>query len=127
MKPDTYRKHQRRRTKLFLPGCTCTTWECVIKKEFIKFCIQLIMANATNMCWYRTDFSVQSRVRDRSFGSCGSTVPVLVPQFWFLLLDTRVLVKRFSGFFFVCLILVLVGLHFDCILARNQLKLKLSY
>ena len=40
------------------------------------------------------------------------TVPVLVPRFWFLLLDTTVSVQGFQEVICICLISVLVRFHF---------------
>ena len=46
------------------------------------------------------------------FHGTGSGTSVLVPRFWFLLLDTRVSVKGFQGYICICLILELVRFHF---------------
>ena len=68
---------------------------------------------------YGTDFSVKSRFRHFCLSSCRSMVPVPVPRFRFLLLDTR-----FSGVIGISLSLLLVWLHFGTILVQNQAKPK---
>ena len=84
----------------------------------------LNLAKEKFSCWDGTDFSIQSRFRYKRIGSCGSTIPVLVPQFLFLFLDTRVSVQRSQGVVCSFLISVLVRFHFGSISAPN---LKLLY
>ena len=76
------------------------------------------------LCRDGTDFSVQSQFRYWSLGSCGSTVPVLVPWFLFLLLNTRVSVQGSQVVVCTFLISVLVRLDFGSISASNQVEPK---
>ena len=82
-------------------------------------------------CWYGLDFSVWSRFWYWSLGFCCSTVPVLVPQFWFLTLDIKISVQGFQVVICICLILALVRFHFGSILAlfwpQLRWNLKLWY
>ena len=83
------------------------------------------MRNTTCHILISVDFLVQSRFRCWSLGSCSFMVPVLVPLFWFLFLNTMISVQGCQRTIRIFLILVLISFHFSSIQLQIKWNLKL--